>query len=94
MSSRLDALLLIHDIVTADNEETRDFLKVRSNDLVLTLKTTLKNVFNKPKQEIPLKFAFYFLNMTHKLCSIRAFLKVFEIIYFSKIHYRIFQKRI
>jgi len=76
MSNRLDSLLIIHDIVVVDSEETRDFLKVKSNDLALTLYTTMKNVFDRPKQEVPLKFAYYFLNMTHKLSSIRAFLTV------------------
>jgi len=75
MSNRLDALLLIHDIVIADNEETRDFLRIKADDLIKALYVTLKNVFEKSKNEVPLKFAFYFLNMTHKLCSICAFLK-------------------
>ena len=75
MSNRLDALLLIHDIVVADNEETRDFLRIKADDLIKALYVTLKNVFERSKNEVPLKFAFYFLNMTHKLCSIRAFLK-------------------
>mmetsp|Transcript_38603 Transcript_38603/g.34305 ORF Transcript_38603/g.34305 Transcript_38603/m.34305 type:complete len:261 (+) Transcript_38603:4361-5143(+) len=32
-------------------------------------------IFEADKSEVPIKFVFYFLNMTHKLCSIRNFLK-------------------
>jgi len=81
MSNRLDALLLIHDIVVVDNEETKEFLRIKADDLIKALYVTLKSVFEKQKHEIPLKFAFYFLNMTHKLCSIRAFLKVLVFIF-------------
>jgi len=76
VSNKLDALLFIHDIATSENEENKQFLKEKSDMLIIALKMVLAEVFEKPRKEIPAKFLIYFLNMTHKLCSIRVFLKV------------------
>jgi len=75
VSNKLDALLFIHDIATSENEENKQFLKEKSDMLIQALKMVLAEVFEKPRKEIPAKFLIYFLNMTHKLCSIRVFLK-------------------
>ena len=75
-SERLDSLLQIHDITVSDSEECRKLISNRANPLLQTLYLVLKMVFERPRQEVSMKFVNYFLNMTHKLCSLRAFLRV------------------
>jgi len=75
VTTKLDALLLIHDVATSEDEETKQFFKERVDPLMQALRSVLSEVFEKPRKDIPAKFLIYFLNMTHKLCSIRVFLK-------------------
>ena len=76
MTQKLDALIYIHDIVTSEEEENKKLIKQKANVLLQALRLVLREVFDKPRNEVPTKFLIYFLNMSHKLCSIRIFLKV------------------
>lgn len=75
-SERLDALLHIHDLATSENEDSKRLIKNKANALLIALHTVLKMVFERSQTEFPLKFVQYFLNMSHKLCSIKNFLRV------------------
>jgi len=75
VSNKLDALLYIHDIATSENEENKNFMKAKADMLLHALHIVLKSIFERPKNEIPVKFVFYFLTMAHKLCSVRSLLR-------------------
>ena len=75
-AEKLDALLLIHDLAISESEENKKLFRKKADALIQALLAVLKVVFEHNEDEIPIKFVQYFLNMNHKLCSIKTFLRV------------------
>lgn len=46
-----------------------------SNDLVNAFTHVLIDIFDKPVEEIPLRFAKYFITIVHKACSCKEIMK-------------------
>lgn len=68
-------MLFVHEVATSELDQNKSFVRDRANILMQAIHSVFRFIFESGKNEIPVKFVFYFLNMTHKLCSIRNFLK-------------------
>lgn len=75
MSSRVDALVSINDLVLNSLETHKDELQRKANNLSDALTKVIVITFEKPIQEIPLRFAKYFLNVVHKVCCTKIIMK-------------------
>lgn len=75
MSSRVDSLVAINDMILNNFDNCRDEFKNKANILVDALCKVITNIFDRPLDEIPLRFAKYFLNVVHKVCSTRHIMK-------------------
>lgn len=75
MSSRVDALVSINDLVLNSLEIHKDELQRKANNLSDALTKVIIITFEKPIQEIPLRFAKYFLNVVHKVCCTKIIMK-------------------
>mmetsp|Transcript_27961 Transcript_27961/g.24636 ORF Transcript_27961/g.24636 Transcript_27961/m.24636 type:complete len:102 (-) Transcript_27961:279-584(-) len=69
MANKLDALFFINDIMTSELSENKEFLKERADSLVQALHIVMKQLFDKPKSETPIKFIMHFLEMILRLCN-------------------------
>jgi hypothetical protein len=69
LSKRVDTLVILNDMVSTNVEERKHDLVDRSNDLLGAITHVLMDIFDKPVQEIPLRFAKYFLGVVHKVSS-------------------------
>ena len=69
MSSRVDALVAINDFILNNLESQREEFQQKSNMLSEALTKVIIDTFDRPTQDISLRFAKYFLNVVHKVCS-------------------------
>jgi cytoskeleton-associated protein 5 len=75
MSSRVDALVAINDIVLNNLETHKEELQKKANQLSDALTKVIIITFDKPINEIPLRFAKYFLNVVHKVCCTKIIMR-------------------
>ena len=75
MSSRVDALVAINDLILNNLETHRDELQKKANHLADALTKVIIITFEKPIVEIPLRFAKYFLNVVHKVCCTKIIMR-------------------
>ena len=75
MSSRVDALVSINDLIINSIEAHKDELQKKANLLSEALSKVIITTFERPIQDIPLRFAKYFLNVVHKVCSTKIIMK-------------------
>ena len=76
VAGKLDALLFIQDIITSENQENKDFLEANAGLLLEALQVVLSLLLSRPSSQVPIKFLLYFLDVVHKLVTIKSFLKV------------------
>ena len=75
MSSRVDALVAINDLILNNLETHKDELQKKANQLADSLTKVILITFDKPITEIPLRFAKYFLNVVHKVCCTKIIMR-------------------
>ena len=75
MSSRVDALVAINDLILNNLETHKKELQKKANSLVEALIKVINSTFNRPPEEIPLRFAKYFLNVVHKVCCTKIVMR-------------------
>ena len=76
VAGKLDALLFIQDIITSENQENKDYLEANAGTLLGALQVVLSSLLSRPSSQVTIKFLMYFLDMIHKLVTIKSFLKV------------------
>ena len=69
MSSRVDALVAVNDILMNSLEKHRAEVQHKASHLLDAMCVVLTNTFDRPAQDIPLRFAKYYLNVLQKVCS-------------------------
>ena len=75
MSSRVDALVAINDLVLNNLDSHKEELQRKANQLSDALTKVILITFDKPIAEIPLRFAKYFLNVVHKVCCTKTIMR-------------------
>jgi hypothetical protein len=72
LSKRVDSLVAINEMTLGVQfEENQETLKNKADELVNALTYVTKDIFDKPINEIPIRFSKYFLTVVYKLCSIK-----------------------
>jgi cytoskeleton-associated protein 5 len=78
MSSRVDALVAINDIILISLDKFKEELIRKANCLADALTRVIFITFEKPSKEIPLRFAKYFLTVVNKVCCTKLIVKEFN----------------
>ena len=78
LSAKVDALVIINEVITKRLDETTDSLHRNSVFLVDSISRVLHDVFNKTPEKVPLKFGKYFISIVNKLCSIKEIMNNIE----------------
>jgi hypothetical protein len=74
LSRRVDALVNINELIS-NLEENAYVLQKNADELISSFNHVLKEIFDKPLSEIPLRFAKYFLTIIHKVSTIKEIMK-------------------
>ena len=72
LSKRVDSLVFLNEVVSSKYEEFKDQLKTKADMLVDSITYVIDDVFSKSLDELPVRFAKYFLTIVHKLCSLKG----------------------
>ena len=76
MSKRVDALVSLNEKTTSQFEQNKDALKLHCDHMMETFAEVLQTIFEgKNPQEIPIRFAKYFMSVINKICSLKAIVK-------------------
>jgi cytoskeleton-associated protein 5 len=75
MSSRVDALVAVNDLLMNGLEKHRADIQHRASYLIEAMCVVLTSTFDRPVPDIPLRFAKYFLNVLQKVCSTTAVMR-------------------
>mmetsp|Transcript_23354 Transcript_23354/g.23095 ORF Transcript_23354/g.23095 Transcript_23354/m.23095 type:complete len:247 (-) Transcript_23354:368-1108(-) len=67
MSSRVDALVGINDMILNGLETYKTEFQQKADLLIDSISKVFISVFEKPIEDVPLRFAKYFLNVVHKV---------------------------
>ena len=51
-------------------------MKHTANDLIRSFTHELKDIFDRPKEEMPLRFAKYFVTIVNKTCSCKKIMEI------------------
>lgn len=78
LSGKVDALVIINEVVTKKLDETVDSVINNANFLIDAISKVLHDVFNKTPEKVPLKFGKYFISIVQKICSIPEVMKNVE----------------
>jgi cytoskeleton-associated protein 5 len=78
LSGKVDALVIINELITMKMDEAADSLVRNANFLIDSISKVLYDVFNKSTDKVPLKFGKYFLSIVNKVCSIKEIMKVVD----------------
>ena len=70
LSGKVDALVIINEVVNKRLDETIDSVINNANFLIQSICKVLHDVFNKTPDKVPLKFGKYFISIVQKVCSI------------------------
>eukprot|EP01022_Parablepharisma_sp_SALTPOND_P032949 TRINITY_DN878_c0_g1_i1.p1 TRINITY_DN878_c0_g1~~TRINITY_DN878_c0_g1_i1.p1 ORF type:complete len:2064 (+),score=290.39 TRINITY_DN878_c0_g1_i1:8288-14479(+) len=68
---KVDALISLNEKITNLLDKNKDTLIASSGNLFTTFTAVLKEIFDKPPHDIPIRFAKYFLNVFSKICSMK-----------------------
>ena len=71
LSGKVDALVIINELITKKLDEASESLIRNSNFLIDSISKVLYDVFNKTPDKVPLKFGKYFISIVNKVCSIK-----------------------
>lgn len=76
ISRRVDALMALNEKATSQLDKEREELATSGNRLFDTFADVLREVFDKPPHDIPIRFAKYFMTVTNKICSSKPILRI------------------
>jgi hypothetical protein len=71
MSKRVDSLVSISDIIGNISPQTLPSIARAANDIINSYVAVMADVFERPVEEINLRFAKYFVSVVLKTCSCR-----------------------
>jgi hypothetical protein len=75
LSKRVESLIALNDIIQqVDKYELG--IKRTANDLIGSFTHALKDIFDRPRNEIPLRFAKYFVTIVNKTCSCKQIMEL------------------
>ncbi len=74
LSKRVDSLVSLNEMIS-QIEQNKDKLIVQSNELISAFTHVLLEIFDKPVEEIPLRFAKYFITIVHKATSSKEIMR-------------------
>jgi cytoskeleton-associated protein 5 len=77
LSKRVDALVCINEQITSIDENKAN-LERNADELISAFTHVMKEIFDKPLPEIPLRFAKYFITIIHKACTYNAIMSVVQ----------------
>jgi len=69
ISKRVNALMYLNEKTMSNLEEEKECLVNHSNKLLLTFAEVLKELFDKPVRDIPIRFTKYFMTVVSKICA-------------------------
>ena len=75
LSGKVDALVIINEVITKKIDEAQDSLLRNSNFLIEAISRVFYDVFTKTPQKVPLKFGKYFISIVNKVCSIKDIMR-------------------
>lgn len=78
LSGKVDALVIINELITKKLDEASESLIRNSNFLIDSISKVLYDVFNKTPDKVPLKFGKYFISIVNKVCSIKEIMRNVE----------------
>ena len=68
LSKRVDSLVALNDIITNINQYREAIVRC-TNEICAAFTHVLVDVFERPLQDIPLRFAKYFVTIVNRVCS-------------------------
>ena len=68
LSKRVDSLVSLNEMIISLNQETQPVLMKAANELIGAIVHVMIDTFDKPNQEINLRFAKYFVSIVVKVC--------------------------
>lgn len=71
LSGKVDALVIINEVITKRMDETAESVMKNANFLIDSVAKVMHDVFNKTPDKVPLKFGKYFISIVNKVCSIK-----------------------
>ena len=74
LSKRVDSLVSLNEMISAI-DVNRDVLVKTANDLVSAFTHVLNDIFDKNVEDIPLRFAKYFITIVLKTCSCKEIMR-------------------
>jgi hypothetical protein len=78
LSGKVDALVIINELITIKKAEAEDSLIRNANFLICSISKVLYDVFNKSTDKVPLKFGKYFISIVNKVCSMKEIMRNVE----------------
>jgi len=78
LSGKVDALVIINEVITKRLDDTHENLLRNSGFLIDAISKVLYDVFNKTSEKVPLKFGKYFISIVNKICSIKEIMRNVE----------------
>jgi hypothetical protein len=78
LSGKVDALVIINEVITKRYEEAHDSIHRNSSFLIDSISQVLHDVFNKTSDKVPLKFGKYFISIVNKICSIKEIMRAVD----------------
>lgn len=75
LSGKVDALVIINELITIKKSEAEDSLIRNANFLICSISKVLYDVFNKSTDKVPLKFGKYFISIVNKVCSMKEIMR-------------------
>lgn len=71
LSKRVDSLVTLNEMIGGMTPATAPVLVRRANEMVSAFTHVMIEVFDKPVEEVNLRFAKYFISIVLKACSCR-----------------------
>jgi hypothetical protein len=78
LSGKVDALVIINEVITKKLDEVHDSLIRNSSFLIGSISQVFFDVFSKTPEKVPLKFGKYFISIVNKVCSIKEIMRTVE----------------
>ena len=75
ISKKADALVFLNEKTALLLEQNKEILASNCNIMFTTFASVLKEIFDKTEQDIPIRFAKFFLSAVNKICGVKAILK-------------------
>lgn len=69
ITKRVNALMYLNEKTVSTLEEEKECLIEHSDQLIITFADILRELFDKPMEDIPVRFAKYFMTVVSKVCA-------------------------